>query len=81
METYTFETMVAKHGIIKIPQFNKFENKKVQIVITLKEPDKLAEKKKAIKDFFEKWGGFFSTIETDDVRYNYLMEKHQIILL
>ena len=77
METYTFETMVAKHGIIKIPQLNKFENKRVQIVITLKETDKLAKKKKAINDFFEKWGGFFSTEETDDVRYNYLMEKYK----
>ena len=44
---------------------------------TLKKVDKLATKKKAINDFFEKWGGFFSTEETDDVKYNYLMEKYK----
>lgn len=77
MEAYKFETTVLENGIIKIPQFNKFENKRVQIVITLKEPEKITEKEKSLKEFFDKWGGFFSTVETDDIRYNYLMEKYK----
>ncbi len=79
MEAYKFETTVARHGIVQIPEFYKFENKKVQIVITLKEgTNKLEEKKEILNNFFKNWGGFFSTSDNiDDDRYNYLMEKYK----
>jgi len=77
MEAYKFETFVLENGYIQIPEFKKFENKKIQISITFMEPEMIVEKKKVLKDFFEKWGGFFSVEEIDDDRFNYLMEKYK----
>ena len=77
---YEFETTVLENGMIQIPEFYRFQNRRVRISIeTVNETkNKLEEKKKILNDFFEKWGGFFSTAEdTDDDRYNYLMEKYK----
>jgi ABC-type uncharacterized transport system involved in gliding motility auxiliary subunit len=77
MEALKFVTKVRKHGIIKIPALESYANKKVDVIVTLKpeEQDNTAQKK--IDDFLEKWGGFFSEVDTDDGKYNYLMEKYK----
>ncbi len=80
MEAFKFETTVLEDGIIKIPDFFRFKNRKVRISIeTVNESkNELEEKEKIINEFFEKWGGFFSMADdTDDDRYNYLMEKYK----
>ncbi len=72
MEAYKFETTVLENGVIQIPEFYRFQNKKVRISIeTINEPQKeLEEKKKILKDFFDTWEGFFPNLEdTDDDRY------------
>jgi len=77
MEALKFVTKVKKHGIIKIPALKSYANKKVDVIVTLKseEVDKTTQNK--IDDFLDKWAGFFSLVETDDTRYNYLMEKYK----
>lgn len=80
MEAFKFETTVLENGMIQIPEVYKFQNKKVRIYIETVQEKTTEEDKKIelLNDFFEKWGGFFSTDEdsTDD-RYNYLMEKYK----
>ncbi len=77
MEVLKFVTKVRKHGIIKIPELESYTNKKVDVTVTLNfgEENKPAQNK--IDDFLEKWAGFFSKVDTNDAKYNYLMEKHQ----
>lgn len=79
MEALKFVTKVKKHGIIKIPALESYANKKVDVIVTLKsekkEKDKTTQNK--IDDFLDKWAGFFSLVETDDTKYNYLMENYK----
>ncbi len=61
MKTYKFETTVLENGVIQIPDFNRFQNRRVRISIeTISPPKKeLEEKKKILENFFDAWGGFF----------------------
>ncbi len=70
-------TTILENGIIRIPQFEKYKKQEVEIFIILK-PSKIEEtKQQSISDFLDKWTGYFSEVETDDFRYNYLMEKYK----
>jgi hypothetical protein len=79
MEALKFVTKVKKHGIIKIPALESYANKKVDVIVTLKSEEKEKDKttQNKIDDFLDKWAGFFSLVETDDTKYNYLMEKYK----
>lgn len=80
MESYKFETTVLENGTIQIPEYYRFQNRRVRILIeTVNEPkNEIEEKKKILNDFFDKWSGFFSTSDdSEDDRYNYLMEKYK----
>ena len=70
-------TTVIENGIIRIPQFEKYQKQEVEIFIVLKPQNIEKPKKKPITDFLDKWSGFFSEIETNDFKYNYLMEKYK----
>lgn len=77
MEAYKFETTILENGVIKIPEISRYKNYEIEIIVMFKPYKKQTSiKKKSIDDFFEKWSGRFSKIETDDIRYNALMEKH-----
>ncbi len=77
METYKFETTVLESGIIKVPQFEKYANRKVEVLVVLV-PQKIEqEEKSSLDDFLEKWTGFAKGIDPDIEKFNYLMEKHQ----
>ncbi len=79
MEALRFETTIAQNGFVQIPEFYKFQNKIVQIEVTVKETtNELDKKKKILSDFFDQWSGYFSdAVEEKDERYNYLMEKYK----
>lgn len=70
-------TTVIENGIIRIPQFEKYQKQEVEIFIVLKPQNIEKPKKKSITDFLDKWSGVFSEIETNDYKYNYLMEKYK----
>ncbi|MEN8122548.1 MAG: hypothetical protein ABFS35_19555 [Bacteroidota bacterium] len=77
MEAYKFETKVLENGIIKIPEISKYKNQEIEIIVMFKPIAKKAKQKKSIEEFFDKWGGYFSAIETNDERYNAIMDKHK----
>lgn len=78
MEAFKFETTVLEDGTIKIPQLKEFVNKKIELFFVIKTNDKEnKDKKKSIVEFLDEWTGFFSEIETDDFRYNRIMEKYK----
>ncbi len=55
----------------------KYKSKKVEVSLVFKPQKKQEKKEKAIDEFLDKWFGYFPEIETDDVRYNAIMEKHK----
>ncbi len=84
MQAYRFETTVLEDGSIKLPDFKKFANTQVEIILFPKAKRKkkvittdIPEKKQSFEEFIEKWAGHFAEIETDDIRYNAIMDKHK----
>ncbi|GAB1450068.1 hypothetical protein MASR2M47_01240 [Draconibacterium sp.] len=77
METLKFDTLVRENGILKIPELKDYVNQNVEVFIVLN-PVKIKKRSaQDLSDFFEKWTGYFKEITTDDVKYNYLMDKHK----
>nr|NQU89000.1 hypothetical protein [Bacteroidota bacterium] len=77
MEAYKFATTVLENGIIKIPELENYTNQRIEVIVVLKPEKKVQTKRNSMNDFLSSWAGYFSTVETDDVRYNYLMEKYK----
>jgi len=76
MEAYKFETKIMENGIIKIPELSVLKDHKIEIIVMLK-PEKKKQSGTTIEDFLAYWSGFFKNVETDDARYQSLMEKHK----
>ncbi len=78
MEAYKFETTVLENGVIQIPEIAKYKNQKVQIFLI---PDYSVQEEKNneqhVEEFINTWVGYFSDIETDDIRYNAIMKKEK----
>ncbi len=71
MEAYKFETKILEDGTIRVPNFQKLKSKNVEVVLLVKQAQTLQKtKEQEAQEFLDKWFGFFSGIETDDVRYN-----------
>nr|NQU88997.1 hypothetical protein [Bacteroidota bacterium] len=77
MEAFKFATTVLKNGIIKIPELENFTNQKIEVIVVLKSEKRVKTERNSMNDFLLNWAGFFSTVETDDPRFNYLMEKYK----
>lgn len=77
MEALKFETTVLENGIIKISELKGYTDQKVEVFIILKPQKKGKGKEEAIDTFISQWSGFFSLIETNDLKYNYLIEKYK----
>lgn len=77
MEALKFNTKILENGIIQIPEFDLYKDQEIKIIVLFKnKPETISQNKKPIEDFFEKWSGHFNVIESDDIRYNALKEKH-----
>lgn len=77
MEALKFDTRVKENGVLKIPELKNYVNQNVEVFVVIN-PEK--NKKRITKDlsaFLEKWTGYFRETTTDDVKYNYLMDKHK----
>jgi len=77
MEAYKFATTVLENGIIKIPELKDYADQKVEVIVLLKPEKNIKLNHKSIDDFLIKWAGAFSVVQTDEVKYNYLMEKYK----
>lgn len=77
MEAYKFATTVLENGILKIPELRGFADQKVEVFVVLKSKKNVKPVNKKMDDFFVKWAGIFTIAQTDDVKYNYLMEKYK----
>jgi len=77
MEAYKFETTVLENGTIKIPEFEKYKNKSIEIFIIFKPEIHEIHTKVSAEEFLIKWTGFAKDINAEDERYNYLMEKYK----
>jgi hypothetical protein len=77
MEAYKFATTVLENGILKIPELRAYADQKVEVFIILKPKKNIKPINKNMDDFFMKWAGTFTIAQTDDVKYNYLMEKYK----
>ena len=62
-------TTVLENGIIKIPQFEKYVNQEVDIFVVLKTSTIKETKKQSVDVFLDKWTGFFSETNSDDIKY------------
>jgi len=88
MQAYRFETTVLEDGSIKLPDFKKFANTQVEIILFPKVKRKkkvittdIPEKKQSFEEFLDKWAGFaksdLTDEEIDNIRYESIMEKHK----
>ena len=76
MEAYKFETTVLENGMIKVPQFDRYTDRQIEIFIVFK-PQKVEKIQKISADeFLEKWTGFIPEIDPKTEKINYLMEKY-----
>jgi len=77
MEAYKFATTVLENGILKIPELSGYADQKVEVFVVVKPKKIIKPVNKKMDDFFVKWAGIFTIAQTDDVKYNYLMEKYK----
>ena len=77
MEAYKFETTILENGIIKVPQFEEYTNRKIEVFVVFMPQAIGEEPKSSVDEFLEEWTGFAKGIDPDTEKYNYLMEKHK----
>ncbi|NOX48689.1 MAG: hypothetical protein GXO89_17105 [Chlorobi bacterium] len=77
MEAYKFETTVLENGIIKVPQFEKYTNRKIEVFVVFLPQIIEKEQKTSIDGFLKEWTGFAKGIDPDTEKYDYLMKKYK----
>lgn len=75
MKAYKYETRISQKGEIKLPLNIKLFDKEVEIIIVPKNQAKLS--KPSTSDFLDKWSGFLSNSNTDNLKHQYLTEKYK----
>ncbi len=77
MEAYKFETTVLENGMIKVPQFEKYTNRKIEVFVVFLPQIIEKEQKTSIDGFLKEWTGFAKGIDPDTEKYDYLMTKYK----
>jgi len=81
LQAYKFETTVLENGLIQIPDFMNYINQEVEIFVVLKPIQKEENKKKiTTSEFIKKWAGFLTITNTEDSKYQYLIEKYKLLI-
>ena len=75
MKTLRFRTRISKSGTIHLPKNSFLADKEVDVIIMPK-TRRLRKTLKA-KEFVEKWAGFLYPLESNDSKFDYLMEKYK----
>jgi hypothetical protein len=77
MEAMKFDTLVRENGVLKIPELKNYVNQNVEVFVVLNPAKNQKREATDLSAFFEKWTGYFRETTTDDIKYNYLMDKHK----
>jgi len=77
MEAMKFDTQVRENGVLKIPELKNYVHQNVEVFVVLNPTQNQKREATDISAFLEKWTGYFRVITTDDIKYNYLMDKHK----
>lgn len=75
MKTLRFRTRISKSGTIHLPKNSLLADKEVDVIIMPK--TRRSRKTLKAKDFVEKWAGFLFPLESNDSKFDYLMEKYK----
>lgn len=75
MKPLHFRTRITKSGTIHLPKNSSLVDKEVDVIIMPKM--KRLEKSMKGKEFVDKWAGLLNPLESDDSKFDYLMEKHR----
>lgn len=75
MKTLRFRTKISKSGTIQLPKNTSLLNMEVDVIIMPK--TKRVRKPLKTKEFVEKWAGFLFPLESNDSKFDYLMEKYK----
>jgi hypothetical protein len=75
MKTLRFRTRISKSGTIHLPKNSSLADKEVDVIIMPK--TRRSRKTLKAKDFVEKWAGFLFPLESNDSKFDYLMEKYK----
>jgi hypothetical protein len=77
MEAMKFDTLVRENGVLKIPELKNYVNQNVEVFVVLNPVKNQKREPTDLSAFLEKWTGYFRETTTDDIKYNYLMDKHK----
>ena len=82
MHAYQIDTSVSERGVIELPQMPQLYNRKVKLIVipeenttTLEQRKQAYERLKKLRDTIPK--GHWTDEDRDNIRYEYLKEKHQ----
>lgn len=75
MKTLRFRAKVSKSGTIQLPSDASLNDKEVDVIIVPK--TKRIGKTMRATEFVEKWKGFLYPIDSNDSKFDYLMEKYK----
>lgn len=75
METLKYSTKIDSNGMLQVPINSNYFGQEVDIIIIPKQ--EIIRKNNSAKNFVKKWAGFLKGTDTEDSKYNYLMEKYK----
>ena len=75
MKTLRFRTKVSKSGTIQLPKDASLNEKEVDVIIMPK-TQRIVKAMRAM-EFVEKWKGFLYPMDSNDSKFDYLMEKYK----
>jgi hypothetical protein len=76
IHAYKFDTVVSENGTIQIPELKNMVNQEIEIFVIVKNPPQ-KQKHMTASEFINKWAGFISTDDVDDLKFQYLNEKYK----
>ncbi|MDR0796878.1 MAG: hypothetical protein LBE79_12660 [Tannerella sp.] len=83
MQTYQIDTSISEKGVIKLPEMPYLYNKKVKLIIISSDDNSTVfeQRKQAMERLLNRQNAIpvshWTDEELDNIRYEYLKEKHQ----
>lgn len=79
VKTYKFEATVQEKGVIEIPEMAQWAHQQVEIVVIVHPASQQdTDASQAVTNFLDKWRGFLKDFDPDELKWQYLQEKHRL---